>query len=238
MKIKLLTLFVSFAALSQVADASLQPPKPAQGEYERSIDSVVRNKGFYKSGRIEVGPSIAVMPYDSIVNHYLIGGRATWHLSDHYGWEILDLQVAFPTVTGYTTDLVKSKGISNLQTTQLKLLVGSNFLVSPLYGKIRFFGSTVLYFDIYAILGLGLAKTDTLKFSSPATNSPATQSTLSSQFDPMFHFGFGFKIFINSALGLVIDMRDYVTYSTTYGKKSLSSNFAVAAGLTFFLPTF
>jgi hypothetical protein len=55
------------------------------------------------------------MPYDSLVNHYMLGGRAAWHFSDHYGWEIIDTSVVFPTITGYSRDTVSKQNISNLQ---------------------------------------------------------------------------------------------------------------------------
>ena len=233
-----LLLGLSFGSFTGSVFASVEAPKPAQTARERAIDAVVRNKMYYKADRIEVGITAGTMPFDSIVNHYLLGGRLNWHLSDTLGWEVVDAQFVIPSVTSYTINLAKDQGISSLQTTQLKLLVGSNFLLSPLYGKIRFFGHSVLYFDVYVVAGLGLAKTDTLQFSSTGVGVAATQTTLHSGFDPMFNLGFGFKVFLNRAMGLVVDIRDCVTYSSTYGKKSLGSNFAVALGLTLFLPTF
>lgn len=210
----------------------------SQREYEKEIEAVVRNKHFYKSGRFELTGTAGVMPYDSVINHYMFGGRLDWHLSDHYGWEIVDLQVAFPSVTGFTTNLVSSKGLSNLQTVKLKTMVASNFLLSPVYGKIRFFGRQTLYFDVYLVAGIGMANTEVLGLSATGANAPAVETSLKTGWDPMFDFGFGFKIFMNDALGLVIDMRDYVVSSQVYGGRSLKSNFSVFAGLSFYLPTY
>jgi outer membrane beta-barrel protein len=207
-----------------------------QTDQERSMSAVVRNKYFYKAGRIEIGGTAGAMPYDSLVNHYMLGGKATWHLSDHYGWEILDAQLAFPAVTGYTSDLVKAKGISNLQTSKLNMILTTNLLVSPIYGKIRFFGSQVLYFDFYFSGGPGVARTETIKLSN--SGGTAVTSSVRTGFEPAFDFGLGFKIFMNNAMGLMVDFRDYVTYTEVYGKKALKSNFSVFAGLSFFLPTF
>ena len=219
---------------------SAAPPKLGadQDNYERSIESVVRHKHFYKTGRLEFGPTAGAMPYDSLVNHYMLGGRLHWHLADHYGWEVIDYQYIFPSVTSYSTNLVSSKGLSNLQTVKIKQLVSSNFLLSPIHGKIRFFGSTVLHFDVYTLLGLGLASTDTLRLSSSGTGAAASQSILLSHWDPLLDFGLGFKVLMNDAMGLVFDLRDYMVYSTTYGHKTLKSNFSVFVGLSFFIPTF
>ncbi len=223
--------FVS-GALGSVSAAS-----DPQKDYERSVEAIVRQKLYYKAGRIEVGGAVGVMPYDSVINHIMAGGRLTWHLSDHYGWEILDAMLTFPTVASFTTNLVSSQSISNLQTVKLKMMFGTNFVLSPLYGKIRFFGRQVIHLDMYFVGGFGAASTETLKFSS-TSNSPAVQSTVTTGFDPMFNFGLGFKIFLNSAMSLNLDFRDYVVYSQVYSGRSLKSNFAVYGGLSFFLPTF
>jgi outer membrane beta-barrel protein len=220
----------SFAAVSAASD----PEK----EYEHSINAIVRQKIYYKAGRIEVGGAVGAMPYDSVINHFMAGGRLTWHFADHYGWEVLDAMLTFPTVSSFTTNLVQTQGITNLQTVKLKMLFGTNFVMSPLYGKIRFFGRQVLHLDLYFVAGLGAASTETLKFVSTGTSSAPTQSTAKTGFDPMFDFGLGFRVFLNSAMALNFDFRDYVVYSQVYSGRSLKSNFAVFGGLSFFLPTF
>lgn len=229
-----LSLFSSLSAIAAPAPHSGE----TQGDFERNIEAVVRNKNFYKTDHFELSVTGGVMPYDSLVNHYMLGGHVTWHLSDHYGWEVLDFQNAFPTVTSFTTNLAKDKGLSNLQMSELKQMASSSLVISPIYGKIRFFGAQVLYFDIFISAGLGLANTDTLKFSSTGTGKTAVESTVKSGWGPMVNLGLGFKIFANRAMGIVIDLRDYMVYSEVYGKKGLRSNFSVSAGLSFFLPTF
>ena len=61
------------------SDGSSDP----QGTYEREIQAIVRNKYFYKTGRLEATFNGGVMPYDSLVNHYMLGGKFTWHIADH-----------------------------------------------------------------------------------------------------------------------------------------------------------
>lgn len=233
--IRLVALFLllcvqRYSAASQVAI------NPAQDDYEKSIGSVVRNKLFYKTGHIEITPTAGAMPYDSLINYFTVGGRATWHIADHFGWEIADAEYAFPNVTGYTTGLVSAQNVSNLQTVQMQWMVSTNFLVSPIYGKIRLLGAQVLFFDIYLVGGFGAASTQTLKVSND-TGSVVT-STVRSGVDPMADLGLGFRFFLNNAIGLVIDLRDYMTYSQVYGNMAIRSNFATSVGLSFFLPIF
>lgn len=220
------------------AFAAPDPIRNEQSEYERDIGAIVRNKLYFKQGRMEVGFLGGVMPYDSLINHYTFGGKFQWHLSDHYGWEVADVHMALGSVTAFTRNLVREKGLSNLQTTKIKLLASSNFLISPVYGKIRFFGSQVLYFDVYFVVGLGMANTETIKLASTGQTVEGVETVANSGFDPMFDFGIGFKIFATSNIGILIDMRDYVISSTSYGDRHLKSNFTVSAGASFIFPGF
>lgn len=209
-----------------------------QSEYERSIEAVVRNKMYYKSGRFEVAGMAGIMPYDNVNSHYTFGGRLTWHFTDHYGWEVADLQFGFPSFSGYAQDLVKNHGIGNLQTSHVKYLATTNFLLSPFYGKIRVFGSALVYFDTYLVLGGGMANTETKKLSTSGKGVAGTESVVRSGMEPVFDFGLGFKVFLNPSLGLVIDLRDYVVLAETYGNKSFKSNYTVFVGLNWFMPGF
>lgn len=231
-------LFLASVVLSITLHAAPDPRAEAQIDYEREVGAIVRNKFFYKKGRFEAGITGGVMPYDSLVNHYMVGGKLTWHLHDHFGWEIIDIQKAFPSVTSFASGLVQDRGISNLQTTQLNYSLTTNLLLSPFYGKIRFFGSQVLFFDIYLALGGGMASTETIRLASTGIGVAGTQTSIRSGMEPCFDFGLGFKIFTNNFLGLVLDLRDYVVFSETYGKKNPKSNFSVFLGLSMFIPTF
>jgi len=230
--------FLILLLLSRAAFALEGKPGSSQEEYERSIESVVRNKAFYKAGIFEVSGTAGVMPYDSLINHYMLGGRLAWHLSDHFGWEIIDAQITFPTVTGFTNDLVSAKGISNLQTQRLRGMFATNLIISPVYGKIRLLGRGVLHLDVYLVVGGGLAKNETLRVSTSAIGGAPTETDMRSGMDPMFDFGLGFKFFLTKSFGLVFDLRDYVVYSELYGSKTLKSNFSVFGGISFYLPNF
>lgn len=212
----------------------------AATEAEHKNEYIVRHKLYYKADKIELGLYGGLTPLDSTVSHWLVGGKIDWHFTDHFGWEILDFHYGFPSTSSFTTGLVESSigGLSNLQTNRIKMIAGTSLLVSPVYGKIRFFGKRVLYLDVYAVFGLGFVNQEVLKVSTTAQNVTATQSILETNWDLMFNFGIGFKIFLNDAMGLVFDMRDYVVHAKTYGSRSLRSNFVVTVGLTFYIPPF
>ena len=223
--------FLLFVTLNLQASKSTE----TQNNVERSINAVVRNKYFYKTNKIELSGTAGAMPLDSVVNHLLVGGRATWHFSDHFGWEIAHIQVASSSISANIKEIVNPpNSLSNVQFSQINLLATSNILLSPIYGKIRFFGNQVLYFDIYSVLGFGVANTKTIKLSSPGP----VESTVRQGLDPVFDFGLGVKIFTGDALAILIDLRDYVTFTEVYSSRKPRSNFSVFAGLSFFIPNF
>lgn len=213
---------------------------PSQTDNERSNETIVRNKIYYKPGKLELQPVIGLMPFDSVVDHYMLGGRLQWHLSDHFGWEIVDMTVVLPSITSFAKGLAgnSSDKIADMQTNKLKMHIGTNLLFSPLYGKLRFFGNIILFFDIYAVGGFGFTNVQVSRLSYVAPNTDPSETILKMSWDPTLNFGFGFKLFLTDVVGLLVDFRDYFTYSEAYGKKRFASHFGVNLGLTVFIPSF
>jgi outer membrane beta-barrel protein len=226
----------SLICIQTPSHAVVKDVEGSQGDFERSIGAVVRNKKYDRAGKLELGASFGFFPYDLAVNHTSFGGRLTWHISDHYGWEIIDYQKASGSTSSFITSLVSdpTKSIQDLQVVKLKQVIGSNFLLSPFYGKIRFFGAQVLYFDIYVPIGLGFASTETSKYSISNTGG----SVVASGSDLTLTLGVGFKLYLNSLMGIVVDLRNYMANSQNYGEKSFRSNFVASFGLAVFLPSF
>lgn len=226
-----LALICGFSNLGLAAPKLVLPEN--QEEFEKTSRLVVRNKLYYKPGKLEFAGTGGLMPYDDVNNQYFVGAKATWHWTDYWGWEVVEFQKAFSSTTDWVKNLVKSKNIPNLQTAQLNYLATTNLVFSPFYGKVRVFGSSLVYFDLYAVVGGGLAGTRTVKLSDGNPESEVKTGT-----DPVFDFGVGFKVFMGPSFGMLLDLRDYLTYSETYGKRSVKSNYTVFLGLNFFLPSF
>lgn len=225
--------------VSLPAPAATEEGRAEQADYEREIGAVVRNKIYYKPGAVEFGFMGGTMPYDSVINTYTLGGRAVWHVSDHFGWEIVDVQYAFPSLGAFTSNLLKVySNINNLQNSQLNLWVGTGVLMSPFYSKIRMFGRWVIYFDIYVSVGLGFAKTETYRFGHTSPSTDPSSTLVRSAWDPGFSIGAGFKVYLTNGIGLLLELRDYIVYTEEYASRRLRSNYSVFAGLTFFLPSF
>lgn len=233
-----LALFSAMFLFTAAAGYAHENISISQTDDERSSETVVRNKVFYKPGKFELSPVLGVIPFDSIVNHFLVGGRLTWHFSDHFGWEILDVTLPLPSITDYGRGLITNAAepLYDVQVNKMKLILGTNLLFSPLYGKLRFFGNSILFFDIYTVAGLSFINTEVVKLSGDT--GTLVETSLKTSFDPAFNFGFGFKVFATNVVGVLIDFRDYFSYSESYGKKHITSHFGVNVGLSLFVPPF
>lgn len=230
MKISIAMLWLTLGSASSWALP--ESPNPTQSNYESSIAATVRNKIFFKRNSVELSAVAGLMPYDLVIDHFNLGGRAVWHFSDHFSWEILDIQAFSSRFSGWTTDLLVESQIQRLDALRLKSLIATSFLLSPIYGKIRFFGQQVLYFDIYAVFGVGTGQVDTVRLSFSDTEGSVTATA----WDPAFSLGLGLKLFLYRSVGIVIDFRDYMISSQSYDQRSLKSNYTVTAGISVFIP--
>lgn len=232
MKFSIAILWLTLGSVSSWALP--ESPNPAQGDYESSIAATVRNKIYFKRNSAELSAVVGLMPYDLVIDHFNVGGRAIWHFSDHFSWEVLDVQAFTSRFSGWTTDLLadSNNAIQRLDALRLRSLIATSFLLSPIYGKIRLFGQQVLYFDIYAVFGVGTGRVDTVSLSS----SDRVGNVTATAWDPAFSLGLGLKLFLHRSMGIVIDFRDYMVSSQSYDRRSLKSNYTVTAGLSVFIP--
>ena len=230
--------FLGIMVITSTTWALPDPVSRSQKQYEASIQAAVRNKMYNKSSGLEFGVTAGFMPYDLIVDHFNFGGRLTWHIGDHVGWEIIDFQVVSPRLTSFTNDLASddNKKVKLFDVAQVKSLGFTSLLVSPFYGKVRFIGSSVLYFDLYTVFGLGMANVETSRLAHTDSSNSFTTTSLKTEWTQGFSFGIGLKFFVNSAMGFLIDFRDYVAVTETYNQRSLKSNYVVMLGLSFFIP--
>lgn len=197
----------------------------AQAESEREMKSVVRNKRFYKKGHFEIAAGAGLNPFDLVLANQMFYARATWHISDSWGWEIANAFFGSPKERQYATDLVTANGISNLQFSGIQYGVTTGVVWTPIYSKIRLWGSTVLYFDGFGVFGAGMASTQLFTYSSPGLNQAGTLTIGQARMEPCVNIGIGFRFYFTRRFAVILDLRNYLLYSETYGQRSLRSNY-------------
>jgi outer membrane beta-barrel protein len=98
-----------------------------------------------------------------------------------------------------------------------RVLFAESLLVwSPVYGKLRF-GGEIVHFDIHLDAGVGVVDSSTSRGAAGVA-------------------GFGFKLFVGTAVAFRIDARNHTFRQELLDEHFLVNDAQVTAGLSLFLP--
>src|SRR5205823_4511844 len=114
--------------------------------------------------------------------------------------------------------LEQDRGVSVLPTEDRVFLVFTDLVWSPLHGKAQLFSGTILHFDFYGALGVGVIDNAT-------------------SFGAAGQAGFGTKIFLSRSWALRIDLRDHLYRQQILAVRQYVQDFSLTAGISLFLPT-
>jgi outer membrane beta-barrel protein len=246
------------AGLHMPASAADHPAANALEEAQNGKGPVnaVQNRFFMKEGRIEATPILGYVPNDPMVKRYVGGLIGAYHFSETFAAEgaflyspdlgSSDLKGLTHTLVGIAAD---AKNNSSFQQPLDKMVLGATFAArwAPFYGKINIIGESVLNFDAYGTLGLGMLSMQSYyarggdgdgdqitTITEPAGKKVVITPTI----------GIGFNFFLNQSMALKIDARNYfyIADEPQYDEgeavdsKRLYNNFVASVGLSFFIP--
>jgi outer membrane beta-barrel protein len=219
--------------------------------------NAVQNRFFLKEGRIETTPVLGYVPSDPLVQRYVGGLIGAYHFSETLAAEGIFLyspDLGENDLKGLTHTLVSiaASGNSggNFQQPLDKMIMGATFATrwAPFYGKINLIGESVLNFDAYGTLGMGML---TLKsyLAVENTDDPDKDLKLNPAPNPdkvviAPTIGIGFNFFLNQSMALKLDARNYfyIANEPAYDPENppdgqrLYNNFVATVGLSFFIP--
>lgn len=147
---------------------------------------VVQNRLFPKAGRLEMGAFGGIVSTDPFLSVKNLGATLGYHLNEMWGffglyWKDFSNSssalVALETQSGRSTN-----------TNPPHSFMGLEVAASPIYGKLSFFGTSIIHYDLHLLGGLGISKTETGNYVTPL-------------------MGIGQEIFINKRLALRLDYR-------------------------------
>lgn len=120
---------------------------------------VVQKRKYPKAKRMELEVFAGVIPNDAFVVHLPAGVRAAWHGSEHAAWEIsasgaLDLETD---LKGFLEG--EDANVSAQVRDRQRARVDVGFVWSPIYGKLAWMNSSVVYVDVSFLAGLGAVYT-------------------------------------------------------------------------------
>jgi outer membrane beta-barrel protein len=245
------------AGLHMPASAADHPAAYALEEAKNGKGPVnaVQNRFFLKEGRIEATPILGYVPNDPMVKRFVGGLLGAYHFSETFAAEgafIYSPDLGESDLKGLTHTLVgiaaDAKNDSSFQQPLDKMVMGATFAArwAPFYGKINIIGESVLNFDAYGSLGLGMLSMQSYyaKGSKDGDQVATDLDTAEKKVVITPTIGIGFNFFLNQSMALKIDARSYFYIAdepqydpeTPVDSKRLYNNFVASVGLSFFIP--
>jgi outer membrane beta-barrel protein len=186
----------------------------------------VRNKFFYKSGRIEITPQFGWIATNPLNTEVQAGARITYHFNERLGFEF-EGSYAFLGGAANTNNLARavlnlatdSDPSFHLESTDPGALLTGSLVWSPMYGKLNPFGIAIINLDFFFVLGAGYAneQIEMLVESTDALGGTVAvlgilpdgtpASEINHQF--VFHLGFGANVFMTKFFSVRLEGRLY-----------------------------
>lgn len=181
--------------------------------------TLVRNKFFYKKGRVELAPQFGYISNNALNDEIMLGLGATYHITDKFG---VELSGNYALLGGEANTKQLAIAVLRLLDRSLRLesvdpatFVTVSAVLSPMYGKLNPFGLAVINLDFFFVAGLGYGNehVEMLNYAVDETGAEVAQLAVDKQINHMFlvHFGFGAKFFLARWLSLRVDARWYLT---------------------------
>jgi outer membrane beta-barrel protein len=93
------------------------------------------------------------LPLDAFFKGVTATGRYTLHFNDFHAWEIAGASYSFNVDTGLKDQLVNNFGVQPAALPRLLLVIDSNYVMKPYYGKLALFNRTLLYAELFVLAG-------------------------------------------------------------------------------------
>lgn len=198
--------FVFASALSFVGLLLGSAPAQAISVRDPANPPVVIQNRHYQMAH-ELSLQVGLLPVDAYYKGVTGTLRYTWHLSDNQAWEVFSLTYSYNWNSRLKESLIREFGANPLTDYEFReavLLVDSNYVLKPFYGKMALFNHVILRSELFVNLG-------------PAYGLFTPSST---SFDPVlmshragFNYGMGLRVFSAEWFSLRVDLRHYVLFA-------------------------
>lgn len=194
----------------------------------------VRGELSWRTDRHQITPTFGVSINEEYRHSLSAGLTYRYYFANWIGVGIDFMASYYGFDTGLTeqidSQLSRPGANARPSTSTPGILVGAGVTFIPLYGKMMWFGSLPVAYDLQIIVGAGYA----------TTNGDGRIEDGGS-FSPMV--GIGARLFFNEWIGLELGVRDYIIEmaksapaSVVSPDKSWEQNFMVTIGVSFFFP--
>lgn len=193
------------------------------GVLKNSDLRVVQKVLYPKEGRLELGASLGVLPFDPFTIAPQLAVSGTMHLSEKIGIEAR-LGGGYGLKTANYVDLEGPTYGVAYEAYRYLASLEADLQWSPIYAKMNLGNGTILHHDVYVLAGAGATLEQSVFPSGEITVAPT------------FPIGVGARVFVKDNMAVRVELRDslmaeYRVQSATWGFKQ---NAAVSVGLSFF----
>ena len=160
----------------------------------------VQNRVFHKSNEIDL--SVGYIADDDFYHVYPVSVGYTWHMNEHWSWEVARLGYMFNQDKDLKTTLENEFDATPERFPEQKYMWHTHLVYKPLYGKSAFLNSRLVNNEIYFFAGPGQVNYE-WKYSTGETKEENVFSA---------SVGAGMRFFLSKRFCLNLEVRDLVNF--------------------------
>lgn len=154
---------------------------------------VIQNRKFKLGAELTL--EAATLPLDPFYKGLAGSARITYHFNDFHAWELAGGTFAYNLDSSLAKQLFDNFGVQRAELPGLQAMVESDYVMKPFYGKFALANRTLLYQEVYLVLG------GTLTYWTDA----------SFRYGP--NYGGGIRFFLADWFSVRFDLRHAVVFS-------------------------
>ncbi len=136
--------------------------------------------------------SLAFLPLDAFYKYFGLSGQYVFHFNNIWAWEAVHF--TFTEYLSVDTGLkggLKQWEETPTQTPRLDMMLDTNLMIKPLYGKLALLNGRVMYGEGYFLVGVGTQKYQI-------------------GWSPDIDVGVGMRIYLNNKFSVRLEVREYL----------------------------
>lgn len=198
---------------------ALSAPAFGQSLAEGEI-AIIQPKPVLLQHRVEVIPRFGVSFNDPLISQFHSGGSLYYHISETYHVGATFEWYDFGDSVGGTTstyDEVIRISSTIPEVAPVDFFAAAEFGWVPIHGKFALFDALIVYYDIFALAGVGVI------------------STLD-EIHPAATLGLGQRTFLTDWLSIIFELKDRAYFEPLPSGNAFTNILSVSVGFGFFLP--
>jgi outer membrane beta-barrel protein len=211
----------------------------------------VRRQLLYRSGRVELQPTVAISAGDAYMRNLMAGANLSYYFTNGIGIGLTGAYGAFHPETKLGGNVRQAladnadPNSSSLNYSYTQWTAGLEFKFVPIFGKFNLMNNTVVRYDFHLMAGMTVIGQDACTANSASADCMESEG---GQIDdslvgvrPAATLGLGARVFLGDAYAINLQVRDQLyrraELSTSAGDNAeFTNNLFVSLGFSFFLP--